>query len=78
MSKKLIIELGEEWEKHSKEELERIFQSLVQAARQKLASMTLVGRLCPKIPDPVFLGDRALIILVGLFKEGKWKIEDDS
>lgn len=75
--RKLVVELGEEWEKHSKKELEKIFQSLIRAARQKLMTMTLVGRLCPKIPDPVFLGDRALVILTGLFKEGRWRIEDE-
>ena len=78
MSKKLIIELGKEWEEYSREELEKLFKALVQAAKRKLAVMRMAGHLCPGNPDPVFQGDRGLVILMGLFKEGKWRIEEGA
>lgn len=78
MSKKLIIELDEEWEEYSREELAKLFKALVQAAKRKLAMMKMAGHLCPGNPDPVFQGDRGLVILIGLFKEGKWRIEEGT
>ena len=77
MTKRLVIELGEEWEKYSKKELEKLFKALIRAAKRKLAAMKTTGQLYPEDPDPVFQGDRGLVILIGLFKEGRWRVEDE-